>query len=96
MILPGDIGAVFTDYSAGRSDSLPYPCAAHFVCHPSIDTRPKFPARKVCRAARHWSVTSGLLTVGKTDFEAIGSKPGDAFFQQARGIASVPSAATLR
>jgi hypothetical protein len=38
----------------------------------------------------------GLLALGQSDFEAATAKPGDRYFREALGIATVPSAETLR
>lgn len=57
---------------------------------------PRFPVRQGLPSSQILASYIGLLTEGKSDFEAIESKRGDAFFQQALGVAGVPSAATLR
>ncbi len=57
---------------------------------------PKFPVRQGLPSSQILASYLGLLSEGKSDFEAIESKRGDAFFRQALGIAGVPSAATLR
>jgi len=57
---------------------------------------PRFPVRQGLPSSQILASYIGLLAEGKSDFEAIESKRGDAFFQQALGIAGVPSAATLR
>ena len=57
---------------------------------------PQFPVRKGLPCSQILAGYVGLLVEGKSDFEAIEGKRGDAFFQQALGVSGVPSAATLR
>lgn len=57
---------------------------------------PQFPVRQGLPSSQILASYVRLLAQGKSDFEAIESKRGDAFFQQALGVAGVPSAATLR
>lgn len=57
---------------------------------------PKFPVRLGLPSSQILASYIGLLVEGKSDFDAIEGKRGDAFFAQALGLAGVPSAATLR
>lgn len=59
-----------------------------------LDTQ--FPVRTGLPASAILASYVGLLSEGKSDFDAIEAKRRDPFFSRALGIAGVPSAATLR
>lgn len=70
-------------------------CLNHFAQLPAaID--PVFPVRSGVPTSDVVRAYIGLLTLGKSDFDAIENQRQDGFFKRALGLRAVPSAATLR
>jgi len=70
-------------------------CLNHFAQLPAaID--PALPVRSGIATSDVMRAYVGLLTMGKSDFDAIENHRNDGFFQRALGLRAVPSAVTLR
>lgn len=70
-------------------------CLNHFAQLPgAVD--PAFPVRSGVPTSDVVRSYIGLLSLGKSDFDAVENQRRDAFFQRSLGLRAVPSAATLR
>lgn len=70
-------------------------CLNHFAQLPQI-IDPALPVRAGIANADIVRAYVGLLSMGKSDFEAIENQRRDGFFQRSLGLRAVPSAVTLR
>lgn len=70
-------------------------CLNHFAQLPQV-IDPALPVRAGIANADIVRAYVGLLSMGKSDFEAIENQRRDGFFQRSLGLRAVPSAVTLR